>query len=167
MIRSALRTAFAWKKLYTAASLLACVAGAQAAGGPKPDFAVTIGPAVLCRSKMDLKFYYDYLTASFGPSTRRDQGAYWFNAKAQLFEQQVKEIFVGDQHGDWIFVGVVFKSKPDDLAKAVKTSAGTIFIKTDSGYQYSPYNSQGMSEIMWQNTDSKLFCRHFVGEAQQ
>jgi hypothetical protein len=167
MTRTPRSTLPVWKKLYIAATLSACMGGAQAAGAPRPDFSITIGPAVLCRSKLDLKFFYDYLTASFGPSYKHDQGAYWFKGQAQLFGQQVKEIFVGDQSGDWIFVGVVFKGKPDDLAKAMKSAVGTIYVKTDSGYQYSPYDSQGTSEIMWQNTDAKMFCRRFVGEAQQ
>lgn len=158
---------FDWKALCAAATLTACALDARAAGGPKPDFGVTIGPAVLCRSKIDLKFFYDYLAKSFGPSYKRDQGAYWFKAKSQLFGQPVQEVFVGDQTGDWIFVGVLFKGKPDAVAKAVQTSAGVIYTKTDSGYQYSPYQSQGTSEIMWQNNDAKLFCRRFVGEAQQ
>lgn len=112
---------------------------------------------------MDMRFFYDYLTASFGPSYKRAQGAYWFRAKTQLFGKDVKEVFISDQSSDWIFVGALFNTKPDDLAKAVQVSAGTNFIKTVSGYQYSPYQSQGTSEIMWQDKDSKLLCRRMTG----
>ena len=157
---------FTLKKFCVAASLAACQIAAQAAG-PKPDFSVTIGPAILCRDKLDIKYLYDYLTASFGPSYKRDQGAYWFKSKAQLFGKEVKEIFITDQTGDWVFVGAVFKAKPDELAKSVQTLAGPIYNKTEAGYQFSPYQEQGTSEIMWQDKDAKLFCRHFVGEAQQ
>ncbi|MBV8665652.1 MAG: hypothetical protein JO269_04130 [Burkholderiaceae bacterium] len=171
MIRRLLRHHHSRGKTFHAAALAALLCSgaidAHAAGGPKPNLGVTLGPAILCRDKLDLKFYYDYLAASFGPPYKRDQGAYWFKAKAQLYGQPVQEVFVGDQTGDWIFVGVLFKGKPDDLAKALKTSTGMIYVKTDSGYQYSPYQSQGTSEIMYQNTDAKVFCRKFVGEVQQ
>jgi hypothetical protein len=141
----------------------AFVASDSNALGPKPDFGVTIGPAILCRDQMDMKFYYDYLKASFGPSYKQEQGAYWFRAQAQLFGKQTKEVFISDQSSEWVFVGVVFKTKPDDLAKAVQENAGTIFYKTNSGYQYSPYQAQGTSEIMWQTNDSKLLCRRMTG----
>jgi hypothetical protein len=163
MIRS---KRFAWKKLCVTATLAACSAAALAAG-PKPDFGVTIGSAILCRNILDMKFFYDYLTASFGPSYKREQGAYWFKSKAQLFGKEVKETFVSDQASDWVFVGAVFNTKPDDLAKAVQTTNGPTYVKSVAGYQYSPYQSQGTSEIMWQKKDAKLLCRRFVGVAQQ
>jgi hypothetical protein len=131
--------------------------------GPKPDFGVMIGSAILCRDRMDMKFYYDYLKSSFGPQYKQEQGAYWFRARAQLFGKETQEVFISDQSSDWVFIGVVFKTKPDDLAKAVRDSAGTVFNKTVSGYQYSPYQSQGMSEIMWQTNNSKLLCRQMTG----
>lgn len=112
---------------------------------------------------MDMKFYYDYLKSSFGPQYKQEQGAYWFRARAQLFGKETQEVFISDQSSDWVFIGVVFKTKPDDLAKAVRDSAGTVFNKTVSGYQYSPYQSQGMSEIMWQTNNSKLLCRQMTG----
>lgn len=155
-----------WKKFCITAIFAACSPAALATG-PKPDFGVTIGPAILCRNTLNMKFFYDYLTASFGPSYKRDQGAYWFKSKAQLFGKEVKEIFVSDQASDWVFVGAVFNTKPDDLAKAVQTAIGPIYVKSETGYQYSPYQSQGTSEIMWQKKDAKLLCRRYVGVAQQ
>jgi hypothetical protein len=154
-----------WKKFCVAAILAAYQTAPQAAkpAGPKPDFSVTIGPAILCRNKLDMKFFYDYLTASFGPAYKQGQGAYWFKAKAQLFGKNIKEIFVSDQSSEWMFVGAIFNAKPDDLAKSVQTSAGPIYIKSDAGYQYSPYNSQGTSEIMWQDNNAKLLCRRMTG----
>ena len=156
---------FPWKEFFVAAILAACHAchAATQAPGPKPDFSVTIGPAILCRDNLDMKFFYDYLTASFGPSTKQEEGAYWFKAKAQLFGKDVKEIFVSDQSSGWAFVGVVFNATPDDLAKSVQASAGPIYVKTDTGYRYSPYRSQGASEIMWQNKNAKLLCRQLIG----
>ncbi len=149
--------------LVTIATILIICANNAYALGPKPDFSVTVGPAILCRDQLDMKFFYDYLTASFGPSYKQEQGAYWFRAKAQLFGKDIKEIFISDQSSDWAFVGAVFNAKPEDLAKSVQASAGTIFGKTDSGYKYSPYQSQGTSEIMWQKNDSKLLCRRMIG----
>jgi len=119
-----------------AVALATCAACCYAAG-PKPDFSVTIGPAILCRDKLDMKFFYDYLTASFGPSYKQEQGAYWFRTKTQLFGKDIKEIFISDQSSDWIFVGAIFNAKPDDLAKAVQASAGTIFAKSENSYRYS------------------------------
>jgi hypothetical protein len=153
---------FPWKKFYVAATLAACQTATQAAG-QKPDFSVTIGPAILCRDKLDMKFFYDYLTASFGQSYKKEKGAYWFKAKAQLFGKDVKEIFISDQSSDWVFVGAVFNAKPDDLAKSVQARAGTIYIKSDAGYRYSQYQSQGTSEIMWQDSNAKLLCRQLTG----
>ena len=149
-----------------AVALATCAACCYAAG-PKPDFSVTIGPAILCRDKLDMKFFYDYLTASFGPSYKQEQGAYWFRTKTQLFGKDIKEIFISDQSSDWIFVGAIFNAKPDDLAQAVQASAGTVFAKSANSYRYSPYQSQGTSEIMWQANDAKLLCRRMIGQLQQ
>jgi hypothetical protein len=153
---------FSWKKFCVAALLAACQTLTQAIG-PKPDFGVIIGPAALCRDRLDMKFYYDYLTASFGPSYKREQGAFWFKAKAQLFGQEVKEIFISDQSSNWAFVGVIFNAKPDDLAKSVQAAAGSIHTKNSASYQYSPYQAQGTSEIMWQDKNAKLLCRQLIG----
>ena len=151
----------------TLAAVLATFASDAFAVGPKPDFSVTVGPAILCRDKLDMKFFYDYLSASFGPAYKREQGAYWFRAKAQLFGKDIKEIFISDQSSDWVFVGAIFNAKPDDLAQAVQASAGTVFAKSASSYRYSPYQSQGTSEIMWQTNDAKLLCRRMIGKLQQ
>jgi hypothetical protein len=135
--------------------------GANAAG-PKSDFGVTIGPAVLCRDKLDMKYLYDYLAGSFGQPYKHEQGAYWFRTKAQLFGKDLTETFVSDQSTQWEFVGAVFKIKPDDLVKAMQSDVGPIYVKTANGYRYSPYQTQSLSEIMWQNNNAKLLCRHFV-----
>lgn len=153
---------FSWRKVCIAACVAACNL-ADPATGPKPDFGVTIGPAVLCRDMLDMKFFYDYLSANFGPHYKQEQGAYWFKAGVQLFGQDVDEIFMSDQSSNWIFVGVVFKAKPDALAKALLASAGTVFVKTDAGYKYSPYQSQGVSEILWRDNGAKLLCRQMTG----
>ncbi|HEY8023890.1 MAG TPA: hypothetical protein VIF60_04950 [Burkholderiaceae bacterium] len=142
---------------------LAVVAPDAQALGAKTDFSVTIGPAVLCRDKLEMKYLYDYLSASFGPAYRQEQGAYWFRTKTQLFGKDLVEVFVSDQSSEWEFVGAVFKIKPEEVAKAVQTAAGPIFVKTASGYQYSPYQAQATSEIMWQGKNAKLVCRHHVG----
>ena len=130
--------------------------------GPRSDFGVTIGPAVLCRDKLEMKTLYDYLKGSFGNPYKHEQGAYWFRTKAQLFGQQLIETFVSDQSTEWEFTGAVFKIKPDALAKVVQTNVGPGFVKTATGYQYSPYQAQGLSEIMWQNNNAKLLCRYHV-----
>jgi len=152
---------FSWKRFCVAISLAVCHTIGGAAG-PKPDFGVTIGPAVLCRDMLDMKFFYDYLAGSFGKPYKQEQGPYWFKAKAQLFGSDVIEVFVSDQSSDWVFVGAVIKATPDDLAKSVLSTAGTIFVKADSGYKYSPYQSQGTSEIMWQARNAKLLCRQIA-----
>jgi hypothetical protein len=148
--------------LLFASLLFTCVTTVHAVG-PRPDFGVTVGPAILCRDMLDMKFFYDYLSASFGPAYKREQGAYWFRAKAQLFGKDIKEVFISDQSSDWVFVGAIFNAKPDEIAKVVQTEVGTNFIKTVKGYQYSPYQSQGTSEIMWQDKDAKLLCRRMIG----
>lgn len=142
--------------------LLAALPCSAWALGPRTDFGITVGPAVLCRDKLDMKTMYDYLKGSFGQPARHEQGAYWFRTKAQLFGKDLVEVFVSDQSTQWEFVGAVFKVKPDELAKTMQSDIGPVFIKTASGYQYSPYAAQGLSEIMWQKNNSKLLCRHLV-----
>ncbi len=148
--------------LWLTAVGMAVLAPSAHALGPRPDFGVTLGPAVLCRDKLEMKYLYDYLSTSFGPAYKREQGAYWFRTKAQLFGKELVEVFVSDQSSEWDFVGAVFKVKPDELATAVQTAAGPVFVKTATGYQYSPYQAQGSSEIMWQNKNAKLLCRRHV-----
>lgn len=143
--------------------MLALLVSDANALGPRPDFGVMVGSAILCRDKMDMKFFYDYLKSSFGNAYKRDQGAYWFRAQAQLFGKQTSDVFISDQSSEWVFIGVIFKTKPSDLAQAVRDSTGVAFDKTYSGYQYSPYQTQGTSEIMWQTNDSKLLCRRYTG----
>lgn len=144
------------------ACALALLAHAPAQAIARTDFSVTIGPALLCRDKLEMKFYYDYLKGSFGQPYKHEQGAYWFRTKAQLFGKDLNEVFVSDQSTDWEFVGAVFKVKPDELAKALQSDVGPIYIKTAAGYQYSPYAAQSLSEIMWQGNNAKLLCRHHV-----
>jgi|GEM_PF-1208898 hypothetical protein len=145
-----------------ALAALALLAHAPAQAIAHTDFSVTIGPAVLCRDKLEMKFYYDYLKGSFGQPYKHEQGAYWFRTKAQLFGKDLNEVFVSDQSTDWEFVGAVFKVKPDELAKTLQSDVGPIYIKTAAGYQYSPYATQSLSEIMWQGNNAKLLCRHHV-----
>ncbi|HEX7644603.1 MAG TPA: hypothetical protein VF472_20550 [Burkholderiaceae bacterium] len=144
------------------ATAFALLAQPAAQAGPRTDFGVTIGPAVLCRDKMEMKFYYDYLKGSFGQPYKHEQGAYWFRTKTQLFGKDLIEVFVSDQSTDWEFVGAVFKIKPDELAKAMPSEVGPLYVKTAAGYRYSPYATQSLSEIMWQNNNAKLLCRHQV-----
>ncbi len=144
------------------AGALALLAQSPAQAVARTDFGVTIGSAVLCRDKMEMKYYYDYLKGSFGEPYKHEQGAYWFRTKTQLFGKDLVEVFVSDQSTDWEFVGAVFKVKPDELAKAMQSEAGPLFVKTATGYQYSPYAAQSLSEIMWQNNNAKLLCRHHV-----
>ena len=164
-MRPAQRTRSAPCKAFASAAVVALAVLAQApakAVGPKSDFSVTIGPAVLCRDKLEMKTLYDYLKGSFGQPYKHEQGAYWFRTKAQLFGKDLIETFVSDQSTQWEFVGAVFKIKPDDLAKAMQSDVGPVFVKTATGYKYSPYQAQGLSEIMWQNNNAKLLCRHLV-----
>lgn len=148
-----------------AAALLALALLAQPsahAAGAKSDFGVTIGSAVLCRDKLDMKYLYDYLKGSFGQPYRHEQGAYWFRTKALLFGKELTETFVSDQSTQWEFVGAVFKIKPDDLVKTMQSDVGPVYVKTANGYRYSAYQTQSLSEIMWQNNNAKLLCRHLV-----
>ena len=144
------------------AGALALLTDTPAQAIARTDFSVTIGPAVLCRDKMEMKFYYDYLKDSFGQPYKHEQGAYWFRTKTQLFGKDLTEVFISDQSTDWEFVGAVFKVKPDVLAKALQSDVGPLYIKTAAGYQYSPYATQSLSEIMWQGNNAKLLCRHHV-----
>ena len=147
---------------YAAIAIALLLAQPPAQAVPRADFGITIGPAVLCRDKLDMKIYYDYLKGSFGQPYKHEQGAYWFRTKTQLFGKDLVEVFVSDQSTEWEFIGAVFKVKPDELAKTLQSEAGPLYVKTATGYQYSPYQTQSLSEIMWQSNNAKLLCRHHV-----
>lgn len=162
LLRPAMQVAAPLLRLTAIAGALALLAHTPAQAIARTDFGVTIGPAVLCRDKLEMKFYYDYLKGSFGQPYKHEQGAYWFRTKAQLFGKDLSEVFVSDQSTEWEFIGAVFKVKPDDLAKSLQSDAGPRYVKTATGYQYSPYQAQSLSEIMWQGNNAKLLCRHHV-----
>ena len=57
-------------------------------------FGDTFGSALLCHDRIDNAYFYDYLTASFGPAYKREGGAYWFRAEASLWGAEVSEAMV-------------------------------------------------------------------------
>ncbi|OON63913.1 hypothetical protein B0920_11375 [Massilia sp. KIM] len=143
-------------RLLAAGLALACV---QAGAAPS-TFGPVIGAALLCRSALDNAYFHDYLTKSFGPSYKREGGAYWFRTDATLWGAQVREVMVSDDSSKLVFIGAVTDSTPEELEKSVRAAAGVAFRPADS----SPFpvrTSNPGSTIAYQNDKSKIYCAKF------
>ena len=104
------------------AALLAC-AGSGAWAAPS-TFGPVIGSALLCRSHLDNKYFLSYLTSAFGPSYKREGGAYWFKADGLLWGTPVTDILLSDDSSELVFVGAVTDAAPG-LTLAVARSRST------------------------------------------
>ena len=141
-----------------AAAVLA-LASAGAAALPS-TFEPTIGGALLCRSQLDNAYFHSYLTAAFGPAYKHEQGAYWFKLDGTLWGKPVKEVMVSDDTSPLVFVAAVTDSKPEELAEAIRSSAGIRHRAVDA----SPYPlrvSNPGSIIAYQNKQSKIYCARY------
>ncbi|MEW6021681.1 MAG: hypothetical protein AB1807_06025 [Pseudomonadota bacterium] len=135
---------------------LAC---ATAAALPS-TFEPTVGSALLCRSHLDNAYFHAYLTTAFGPAYKHEQGAYWFKLDGTLWGKPVKEIMVSDDTSELVFVAAVTDSKPEELAEAIRSSAGIRHRAVDA----SPYPlrvSNPGSVIAYQNDKSKIYCARY------
>jgi len=137
------------------------LAGACAHAVALPStFEPTVGSALLCRSQLDNAYFHAYLTAAFGPAYKHAQGAYWFKLDGTLWGKTVKEVMVSDDTSELVFVAAVTDSKPEELAEAIRTSAGIRHRAVDA----SPYPlrvSNPGSVIAYQNNQSKIYCARY------
>lgn len=123
-------------------------------------FGPVIGSALLCRSQLDNAYFHAYLTQAFGPSYKREGGAYWFRTDATLWGAQVKEVMVSDDSSELVFIAALTESKPEELEKAVRAGAGAAFRAVD-GSRYPLRKSNPGSTIAYANDKSKIYCAKF------
>jgi hypothetical protein len=140
------------------AALLAC-AGSGAWAAPS-TFGPVIGSALLCRSHLDNKYFLSYLTSAFGPSYKREGGAYWFKADGLLWGTPVTDILLSDDSSELVFVGAVTDAAPDKLDEAIRAVAGVRHTATDSS-AFPVRASLPGSKIVYFKTKSKIYCAKY------
>ena len=136
--------------------VLAC---AQAGAAPS-TFGPVIGSALLCRSHLDNHYFRSYLTQAFGPSYKREGGAYWFRTEATLWGAQVREVMVSDDSSEIVFVAALTDASPEELEKSVRQASGTAFRAQDVS-RYPLRKSNPGSTIAYANAKSKIYCAKF------
>jgi hypothetical protein len=145
---------------FAAALLGALLAGPVAAQAMPSTFSQVVGNALLCRSHLDNRYFYDYLRTSFGPAYKREGGAYWFRVEATLWGAEVKEVMVSDDSSDLVFIAALTESTPEELEGAIRAGAGIAYRPLDA----SPYPlrvSKPGSTIAYMNDKSKIYCKKF------
>jgi hypothetical protein len=137
-------------------ALLAPAAASMAA--PPPTFGIEIGNALLCIDQLDNKYFYDYLSASFGKPYKVDAGAYWFKTPgASLWGVNVTDVLVNDPESPAVFIGAILMSNPFALSKAISTAVGVRFTPQD-GSEYPLRQSRSGSIIAYANNNAKMYC---------
>lgn len=139
---------------------LACACSWAGAAALPSTFEPTVGGALLCRSQLDNAYFHAYLSTAFGLPYKHEGGAYWFKLDATLWGKPVKEVMVSDDTSELVFVAAVADSKPDELAEAIRSSAGIRHRAVDA----SPYSlrvSNPGSVIAYQNNKSKIYCARY------
>ena len=120
-------------------------------------FGPVVGSALLCRDQIDNVYFHDYFSRTFGPSYKREGGAYWFRANATLWGSPVREVLVSDGTGDYQFIAAVADATPDQLNSAIRKSAGVRFRKADAS-RYAVLESSPGSRIVYFKERSKIYC---------
>ncbi|MGZ8289327.1 MAG: hypothetical protein ACXW2U_07400 [Telluria sp.] len=147
------------KALAARLAVAACLLPAIAAAAPS-TFSPVIGSALLCRSHLDNAYFHSYLTAAFGPSYKREGGAYWFKASGTLWGTPVSDILVSDDTSELVFVGAVAETTPDKLEQAVRSASGVRHKPADSS-AFPVRQSVPGSKIVHFNDKSKIYCARY------
>lgn len=143
-----------------AAMLLAALALAPTAGAAPSTFGPVIGSAVLCRSHLDNAYFHAWLTTSFGPSYKHEDGAYWFKAEGSLWGTPVSEIMISDDSSDIVFVGAVTDAAPDKLAESIRAASGIGHEPLD-GSKFPVRAARPGSKIVYFKSKSKIYCAKY------
>ena len=146
-----------WRRRACALVLLGVAAAAAAAPS---TFGPVIGSALLCRSHLDNAYFYTYLTSAFGPSYKREGGAYWFKADCNLWGAPVSDVIVSDDTSELVFVGAVSDSAPDKLEQAIRAAAGVGHRVADKS-TFPVRQSIPGSRIVYFNNKSKIYCAKY------
>ncbi len=140
--------------------MAAFLLAAPPAAAVPSTFAPVIGSALLCRSHLDNVYFHSYLTSAFGPSYKREGGAYWFRTDATLWGAKVSEVMVSDDTSDIVFVAAIAESPPERLEQAIRALAGPRHIARDGSRHPLRVSSPG-STIAYFNDKSKIYCARF------
>lgn len=141
-----------------AGAVLTCACAAASA--LPSTFEPTVGGALLCRSQLDNAYVHAYLSTAFGPPYKHEQGAYWFKLDATLWGKPVQEVMVSDDSSALVFVAAVADSKPEELAEAIRSSAGIRHRAVDASAFPLRVSNPG-SVIAYQNNKSKIYCARY------
>ena len=120
-------------------------------------FSQVIGSALLCRSQLDNVYFHGWMTDNFGPAYKREGGAWWFRAEANLWGVPVTEVMVSDDSSDAVFIAAVFDAAPEKVDQAVRVAAGPRHQPQDAG-QYPMREAQPGSQLVYFKDKAKLYC---------
>ncbi len=120
-------------------------------------FSTTIGHRLLCLNQQDSAYFHGYLTEAFGPAYKREGGAYWFKAGANLWGIPVSEIIVSDGGDSMNFLGAIMDTTPEKLDEAIGASTGIRHKKAD-GSAYPVRESSPGSKIVYFKDKAKIYC---------
>lgn len=154
------RSAAACRVLATLLAPLALCLSASGALAAPSTFGTIFGSAVLCRDAVDNIYFYDYLSASFGPAYKREGGAYWFKADARLWNIDISDVIVSDDSSELVFVAAVADAAPEQLGEAIAATAGVRHIKADQS-AFPVRQARLGSKIVYFNTKSKIYCARY------
>jgi hypothetical protein len=154
------RSAAACRALFAQVVLIALSLLPSGALAAPSTFGTIFGSAVLCFDDVDHAYFYDYLSASFGPAYKREGGAYWFKADARLWGMDISDVIVSDDSSAWVFVAAVSDATPDKLDEAIAAAAGVRHDKADQSAFPVRQARQG-SKIVYFNTKSKIYCARY------
>ncbi|MES2742180.1 MAG: hypothetical protein V4754_14690 [Pseudomonadota bacterium] len=147
-----------WGKALAGLPLLACCALAQAAA--PSTFGTVVGNAVLCLDHVDNAYFHAYLVSAFGPSYKREGGAYWFKSDATLWGAKITDVIVSDDSSDWTFVGLVADTTPEILDPSIVAASGVHYVRMDRSAFPVRESSPG-SKIVYFNSKSKVYCARY------
>jgi hypothetical protein len=139
------------------AALLACSSLARAAPS---TFGDVIGNAVLCLDHIDNKYFYDYLSASFGQAYKHEGGGYWFKTDGNLWGAPIIDVIVSDDTSPLTFLVAVANQSAEDLEKAIGSAVGLHYTKLDTSLYPVRQSSPG-SKIIYYDNRSKVFCAKY------
>lgn len=139
------------------AAAIALAALASPAVAAPSTFGPVVGSALLCRDEIDNAYFHAYFSRTFGPSYKREGGAYWFRAGATLWGSPVSEVLVSDGTGDFQFIAAVSDDTPEQLNAAIRKSAGVHHRKTGTA-RHAVLESAPGSRIVYFKDRSKIYC---------
>jgi hypothetical protein len=141
-------------KFLCAAALLTVVLPASAVPS---TFGTVIGDALLCTSKLDTTYLYNYLALTFGQPYKHEGGAYWFKTPVTLWGAPMTDVLISDKDSPQLFIAAVAEATPEALVSDIANVANMRF--TPTSLSATPVRiSQTASTIVYFQRKSKIFC---------